>query len=80
LDPRFKSAGFSKDDHASNAIILLKEQLKNLQELPPVNDSAKTIALPSSVQIDKQKNNLISIRSLRNTLEKKLGHATIHKV
>ncbi len=33
LDPRFKSTGFFKDEHASNAIILLKKQIKNLQSL-----------------------------------------------
>ena len=73
MDPRFKSAGFSKDDHASNAIILLKEQLKNLQELPPVNDSAKTIALPSSVQIDKQKNKFNIYSELEKHIGKKIG-------
>jgi hypothetical protein len=43
LDPRFKSAGFSKDEHASNAIIALKEQLKTLQDVPTVDTNTKLL-------------------------------------
>jgi len=73
LDPRFKSAGFSKDEHASNAIILLKEQIKNLQGLPHDVVNSETIDKADSVLFEKQKNKFNIYSELEKHIGKKIG-------